>query len=244
MYTNIDTPTGITAIRDFIQTNKNQISDNFPVNLFLEILELVMYNNIFTFSDTYWLQLTGTAMGTPVACAYATVTFGQFENSVILRDFKQHLLYYKRYIDDIIRVWLPPENNDITPWNSFKEKLNSWGQLKWKIQEPSKRTIFLDLELQIQNSYISTKTFQKDMILYLYIPPMSAHLPSCFKGLITGEVRRYWLQNNSDDYQTILQIHQTSRRKRPHFRKHHTNAQTCSPTTGRYQPNDGKRQAL
>jgi hypothetical protein len=204
MYTNIDTPTGITAIRDFIETYRNQIPDNFPLSLFLEVLELVMNNNIFTFSDTYWLQQTGTAISTPVACAYATVTFGQFENSVILHDFKHHLLYYKRYIYDIIGIWLPPENNDITPWISFKEKLNSWGQLQWKIKEPSKRTIFLDLELQIQNSSISIKTYQKDMNLYLYIPPMSAHSPSCFKGLITGEVRRYWLENNPNDYQTIL----------------------------------------
>jgi hypothetical protein len=88
MYTNINSKTGFTAIKDFIENYKNQIPDNFPISLFLEVLELVMNNNIFTFSDTYWLQQTGTAMGTPVACAYATVTFGQFENSVILCDFK------------------------------------------------------------------------------------------------------------------------------------------------------------
>ncbi len=75
-------------------------------------------------------------MGTPVACAYATVTFGHFENSVILNDFSRFLLYYKRYIDDIIGIWLPPENNDLTSWNHFKEKLNSWGKLQLKIEEP------------------------------------------------------------------------------------------------------------
>jgi hypothetical protein len=42
------------------------------------------------------------------------------------------------------------------------------------------------------------------MNLYLYIPPLSAHPPSCFKGLITSEVRRYWLQNNPENFQTIL----------------------------------------
>jgi hypothetical protein len=57
-----------------------------------------MQNNIFTFANTYWWQKTGTAMGTPVACAYATITFGQFENSVILSDFRCHLLFYKQGI--------------------------------------------------------------------------------------------------------------------------------------------------
>ncbi len=84
MYTNIDTPTGVNAVKSFIQTNKDKIPDNFPSNLFIQILDLVMWHNIFSFADTYWLQLAGTAMGTPVACAYATVTFEHYENTTIL----------------------------------------------------------------------------------------------------------------------------------------------------------------
>jgi hypothetical protein len=43
------------------------------------------------------------------------------------------------------------------------------------------------------------------MNLYLYIPSNSAHPPSCLKGLITGELRRYWLQNsNKQDLNKIL----------------------------------------
>ena len=58
-------------------------------------------------------------------------------------------------------------------------------------------TNFLDLSLHISNSKILTKTYQKSMNLYLYIPSNSAHPPSCLKGLITGELRRYWLQNSN-----------------------------------------------
>jgi hypothetical protein len=42
------------------------------------------------------------------------------------------------------------------------------------------------------------------MNLYLYIPPLSAHPPSCLKGLIAGEMRRYWLQNSPKGYESIL----------------------------------------
>ena len=49
-----------------------------------------------------------------------------------------------------------------------------------------------------------TSTYQKSLNLYLYIPPRSAHPPSCIKGLISGELRRYWLQNSPEDFESIL----------------------------------------
>jgi hypothetical protein len=143
-------------------------------------------------------------MGTPVACVYAMVLFRHYKNSVILKDFHKELLYYRCYIDDIFGIWVPPDTPTGSPWDVFKDALNNWGNLKWKVEKPSNKAVFLDLEIQIQNSTISTKTYQKDMNLYLYIPPLSAHPPSCFKGLIAGELRRYWLQNNPDDFQKML----------------------------------------
>jgi hypothetical protein len=135
MYTNIDTPTGVSAIRDFIETNKHSLLNNFPTELFLEILSTVMENNIFTFAGTYWQQLTGTAMGTPVACTYATVSFGQYENTNILHIFNSHLLYYKWYIDNVFGIWLPRQNNHIQSWTNFKDTLSNWGSLKWTVEE-------------------------------------------------------------------------------------------------------------
>ena len=130
MYTNIDTDLGLQAFADFFEDNKTKISPNFPINLFLQVLELVMKNNIFIFSNTTWLQLSGTAMGTPVACAYATITYGQYENSKILPKFASNLLYYRRYIDDIFGIWLSPEYHQEKTWRDFKTELNGWGNLK------------------------------------------------------------------------------------------------------------------
>jgi hypothetical protein len=42
------------------------------------------------------------------------------------------------------------------------------------------------------------------MNLYLYIPPTSAHPPSCFKGLIAGKLCQYWLQNDAHNFKEIL----------------------------------------
>jgi hypothetical protein len=111
-------------------------------------------------------------LGTPAACTYATISYGEFENSTILT-----ILYYRRYIDNIIGIWLPPKTNKDTTWTSFKNTLNNWGSLKWTIENPSLKTTFLDLNLSIQNSRIVTTTFQKRSQPHLYIPPTSAQPP-------------------------------------------------------------------
>jgi hypothetical protein len=87
MYTNIDTATGIQSVKEFIQCNQDYIPTDFPSSLFLQVLKIVMENNIFSFENTTWLQLSGTAMGTPVACAYSSISYGQHKNSKILPNF-------------------------------------------------------------------------------------------------------------------------------------------------------------
>jgi hypothetical protein len=114
MYTNIDSSTGLLTFQNFFEANAANIPPNFPVTLFLKILETVMKNNIFSFSDTFWLQLSGTAMGTPAACAYATITYGNFENTEILTEFHLQIPFYRRYIDDILGVWIPPATQQAT----------------------------------------------------------------------------------------------------------------------------------
>ena len=46
-------------------------------------------------------------MGTPLACAYATLyyTYHEYE---ILNNYSDCLLYYKQYIDNIFGIWCPP----------------------------------------------------------------------------------------------------------------------------------------
>jgi hypothetical protein len=167
MYTNIDVNLGITTIEDFLQSNEKDLPPQFPSRLFLDILREVMCNNIFTFGETYWLQLQGTAMGTSSACAYATLTYGHHENTSIIPIFHNQLLYYCRYIDDVLGIWIPQEESPGLTWTDFKNKLNNWGVLKWTIEEPSTHTTFLDLNIDINGSSITL----------LYLPKTAKSVP-------------------------------------------------------------------
>jgi hypothetical protein len=203
MYTNLDSNTGIQALRDLPTTQALHISPTFPTDFFLLILEIVMNHNIFQFGDTFWGQLQGTAMGTPAAPLYSILTYGQHENTKILQKFKENLIYYKRYIDDIFGIWV--DTTEYT-WESFKSDLNQFGTLQWNTEKPTTSTTFLDLHIQIDHNRIITKTHQKELNLYLYILSTSAHPASCFKGLITREIIRYWTQNSKhEDFIDITQ---------------------------------------
>jgi hypothetical protein len=142
-------------------------------------------------------------MGTPVACSYATITYGHYENVSLLPAFQNNIFYYCRYIDDILGIWLPSDNNNNASWEDFKAHLNNWGSLEWKVENLNKKTTFLDLNLAIQDSSITFSTYQKPHNLYLYLPPLSAHPQSCLKGLIKGELYRYWLQNTPANFKAL-----------------------------------------
>jgi hypothetical protein len=142
MYTNIDSNIGINSIKTFLNKIINNIPTDFPIDLFLKALTLVMEKNILSFSNTSWLQLTGTAMGTPAACSYVTITYSQHENTRILTTFGPYLLYYQRYIDDIFGIWLPQTTGNTNAWKRFKTELNNWAPWNGCWKPPPNKQFF------------------------------------------------------------------------------------------------------
>ena len=104
MYTNINTGKALLEIAQHIHQRSQRFS-NIPANALVDALAIIMKNNVFQFGDTFWLQLTGTAMGTPPAPTYANLFFAIHENR-ILPKFKKNILLHKRYIDEIFGIWI------------------------------------------------------------------------------------------------------------------------------------------
>ena len=66
---------------------------HLPVDGMLRDICLIMKKNIFLFGDIHWLQIKVTAMVTPSAPAYATVSYSVFE-LLLLQIFGNNLLLY------------------------------------------------------------------------------------------------------------------------------------------------------
>ena len=194
MYDNIDTAHALDVITWWIRDldRRHKLSHHFNVEAVISAMHIIMRNNIFEFGVLRFLQILGTAMGTSAACMWATIYFGYYEEFVLLPKYGQWLLLYKRYIDDVFGIWVV---SDDAPWDEFKADLDGFGLLTWEVSELSYSANFLDLTLSIVDGKIESRTFQKALNLYLYLPPTSAHPPGCIKGLIFGMVGRFYAHN-------------------------------------------------
>jgi hypothetical protein len=192
MYNNIDTEHAIKVIGEWLDELAVLIGTDFPVEAIKDAMAIIMRNNIFEWGVLRFLQLLGTAMGTSAAVMWATIYFGYHETKTIIPKYGKYFLYFKRYIDDIFGIWLV---DDSSAWTDFQDDLNDFGVLTWEVGALVKSVDFLDLNITIIGNHLEYRTFQKEMNLYLYLPPSSAHSPSIIKGTIFGLMSRYYAHN-------------------------------------------------
>ena len=212
MYTNIDTKHNIHTVTHWLQKISPHLPPDFPSSLLLEAIKIVMENNIFRFGEKYFIQKTGTAMGTPCACILATIYYSIHEEYLISK-YSGNLLYFRRFIDDCFYIWKLNGNTStaMENYNNFKKEMDHYGLLRWTHSPLTHKTTFLDLTI----SYSSTKkqltfqTFQKPDNLYLYLTPNSSHPPGVLKSMIFGLLRKYKIQNSheSDFRQMISKLY-------------------------------------
>ena len=147
-------------------------------------------------------------MGTSPGCDNATIYFGIYEMMSILWSFHSCLLYYKRYIDDVIGVWICHSDPvvDHLNWKAFKACLSNYGKLVWDITPRSDCLTFLDLDITLRNHKFSTKMYYKPRNLYLYLAPHSCHPPGVIKGMIFGQIKRIYdlTTHESDIFYSIV----------------------------------------
>ena len=110
---------------------------------------------------------------------YATIYFSYHEERVIMPSARRRkdILLYVRFTDDVFAIIKKPETAEILEegqLNSFDVEVK---RLIWEVSTTPARMInFLDLTIALSHSNsITTKTFQKQMNNYLYLPQESAH---------------------------------------------------------------------
>ena len=71
--------------------------------------ELVLKRNVFEFNKKYFIQTSGTAIGTKLAPGYANLFLPIFER-LMLKEYPTKLSIWLRYVDDIFMIWNDSED--------------------------------------------------------------------------------------------------------------------------------------
>lgn len=147
MYTNINTDYAIDTFKKWFKQHKKYLPSDFTTDVILKSIRCLMKHNMFSISNRYFLKKNGTAMGTNVACMYATINYSYHEENNLL-----HLLYIKLYFrlinDAFIIVKDTPDifQNVSTAINNFSLV---GKRLTWKTDRPKEAVNFLDLTITI-----------------------------------------------------------------------------------------------
>ena len=188
LYPNIPTLLGIQTVSKVIKDL--HCFTNNHLDFLMDLLYWVLTNNYCEFNERIYLQIKGTAMGTPVATSYANIFLYGIECQAIQ---KHKPVYYKRYIDDIFAIYNSPIKAKCFV-HSFNTTIPSIKLDEFTI---SRKGIMLDLVIELiqcentPHDTIKHRLFQKPANIYQYIPPQSNHIPSVFKNFIIQEVNRF-----------------------------------------------------
>ena len=74
---------------------------SLPVDFLIDLLSFCLNTTYFVYDDTYYQQVFGTAMGSPVSAVIANLVMENVEQRALASSPVKPLLW-KRYVDDVI----------------------------------------------------------------------------------------------------------------------------------------------
>lgn len=148
LYTNIVHTEAYRAISMFLDRREDLFP---PTHFLLEILELILEKNYFRFGDQFYIQKRGIAMGSAAAPTIANLFMAVFEQEHIFVDsnpYLHNILFYKRYIDDLLIFYTQSDTaQEFVDWiNSLDANIQFSGQFN------SNTLPFLDVNVYRSNS--------------------------------------------------------------------------------------------
>ncbi|XP_069484193.1 serine/threonine-protein kinase 38-like isoform X1 [Ambystoma mexicanum] len=160
LYTSIPQDSAVECIRQHLTHNMKQT--RVPTNFIVELLELALRNNFFTFDEIFYLQISGTAMGAAFAPSLAVIFMSEYEQQLIFNTnnpFHEKISRWFRYIDDIIFIW----RGDETALENFLEWINSQtSEIQFSLERSNRDINFLDLTISVKENKLLCSLFQKE----------------------------------------------------------------------------------
>jgi hypothetical protein len=188
LYTNMDIDRTLRVVRDAFAKYP---SPHRPDREILQLLELTMRNNDFTFCGLVFLQIFGTAMGKTFAPNCADLYLEEFDNKA-MHDFRIHPLLFYRFLDDTFFLW-PGTVDELLEFELFLNQLIPDIQIT--LNHSHTEVNFLDTTVfkytHNGRTTLQTKIFCKPTDTHQLLHTASFHPRHTFQGVLTSQVLRY-----------------------------------------------------
>ena len=188
LYTNMH----LQRIMDIVRKTFEEFPDpKRPTHTLLQLLNVILHNNDFTFDNQTYLQTTGVAMGLGAAPSLADMYMTHFDH-IAMTGF--HILpkYYFRYLDDIFLIF-PGSVEDLNQYSNFLNKIIPG--IKLEVQYNQDKINFLDLtiyrHISGNQNTLQTYTYFKDTDTHTLLHRQSYHPSHTFNSIITSQVLRF-----------------------------------------------------
>ena len=183
LYTNIPHEEGLRALREALSKRP---SDYPPQSVILSLARFILTNNVFEFNKNYYIQTSGTAMGTRMAPSYAILFMDAFEQQI--RTMNPNITNYYRFLDDIF-ITIKGTENEL---NNFLTSLNTLHDSIKFTWEYSKKSInFLDIQVTKQpDGTLRTGLYTKPTDAHTYLDYRSCHPPHIKKSIPYSQALR------------------------------------------------------
>ena len=176
LYPNIPHDEGLPALRKRLDLRQEK---DVTTSTLVELAEVVLKNNIFTFMEKTLKQKWGTTIGTKFAPPYSILFIAELEEEILSEiELKPYLWW--RYIDDIFFLWEHGEEK----LKKFIEYLNDkHPTIKFTAEWSQTSINFLDVSVSLTDGKITTDLYVKATDSHQYLHSSSCHPYHCKKGI-------------------------------------------------------------
>ena len=193
LYTNIPLDGAFQALNIFFNRYPNT---KRPDATILNLLNIILYNNDFTFNNKIYLQKRGVAMGQNFAPSLANIYLALWEENLLSQSIKTPTVWL-RYIDDIFLIWDHP----LPDLLKFIDFINSFNpNIKITFEYSFTCITFLDLCVIKNENILNYRVSFKETNSHSLLHTTSNHPKHIFKGIIYSQLRRWASLCNTQEY--------------------------------------------
>lgn len=161
-----------------IEALEERTDKGIPAQEVLDMIDMVLEQNIFTFNDKHYVQKKGVAIGSKLGKNYACAYMRKFDEKLMENEEKP--FFYKRFIDDGFGIWTGGEE----ALERFHQHANNIHEdIKVEMRWNKERIEFLDTWVEICDGKLETDLYTKPTDRHLYVQAASSH-PSNTKRAI------------------------------------------------------------